>query len=189
MATVNELLTIVYGEVGYAEKPVNKTKYGKHYRVDGSQWCGIFVNWCAEKAHVRVPITFYTPAGAAGFKKEGRWHTTGEPLAGDVIYFDWKNDNLDRISHVGFVVKYLGVINGKRSVLTIEGNTTGSNGLKKPGLSERNGGEVAVKIRTLSEVVGWGRPRYKVAPTPLVDVIVSKYAPKPPTVKKPVNAK
>lgn len=181
MASVNDLLKVAYAEVGYAEAPVNRTKYGKYYGVDGSAWCGIFVNWVAEKAGVRVPHTFYTPSGYASFKKAGALFTKGDPLPGDVLYFDFLNDNLDRVSHTGFCVTSLP--GGK--VLTIEGNTTGSKPLAhKPGKSERNGGEVAVKIRNIQDIVGFGRPKYKKAPAPLVEELVAKYVSKPAPAKK-----
>lgn len=164
MKTVERLLTIAFDEVGYREKPVNRNKYGRHFGMDGTQWCGWFVMWVFEMANIPMHNTAYTPVGAEGFKKKGLWHTKGKVKPGDVVYFDFPNDNLDRISHVGIAVKQLP--NG--NVLTIEGNTSGSG-------DQRNGGEVMIKERPKRFIVGWGRPKYQKAPKPIVKVIVKAY--------------
>lgn len=167
MTTIQRVLEIAAAEVGTIEKPVNKTKYGKWNGTDGNPWCGAFVNWVFSQAHVRVPNCTYTPDGAAKFRALKTWHESGEPKAGDVIFFDFPHDGVDRISHVGIVVRALA--NGK--ILTIEGNTT-AKGVKG---DQRNGGGVAVKERSMSEIVGWGRPNYKPATHPIVAQIVAQH--------------
>jgi hypothetical protein len=155
--TVQRLLEVAFNEVGYTESPVNKTKYARYFGTDGIQWCGVFVNWCFVKAGGGLHNTWYTPSGANGFKIRKQWKTKGKILAGDILYFDFPNDNVDRISHVGIAVKDLG-----KSVLCIEGNTT-LTGYAPKGkkLDERNGGAVSLKIRDKSLIVGWGRPKYE----------------------------
>lgn len=167
MGTVNELLTVAWNQVGYTEGRNNSNKYGEAVGQDNVPWCGHFVNWVAKRAEVRIPNCAYTPAGAAAFKSMRSWHTKGEPMPGDIIFFDFPNDDVDRISHVGIVVKSLW--NG--NVLTIEGNTT------CPGVKgdERNGGGVTVKERKLSDIVGWGRPRFRPALHPIVGKIVQAH--------------
>lgn len=167
MTTVQAVLETAFAEVGYTEKPVNKTKFGKWNNTDGQPWCGAFVNWVFSHARVKCPNCTFTPAGAAKFKALRTWHEKGEPLPGDVIFFDFPHDGVDRISHVGIVVRALA--NGK--ILTIEGNTT----LKGAKGDERNGGGVAVKERKMSEIVGWGRPNYKPAVHPIVAKIVAQH--------------
>jgi hypothetical protein len=62
---------------------------------------------------------------------------------------DFPHDGVDRISHIGIVVKV-----ASDSITTIEGNTSGTG-------DQRNGGMVMVKTRTVGkEVVGFGRPKY-----------------------------
>jgi hypothetical protein len=64
---------------------------------------------------------------------------------------DFPHDGVDRISHIGIVV---GV--KPKSVITIEGNTSGSG-------DQRNGGMVMIKERAFGsgkEVVGFGRPKF-----------------------------
>jgi hypothetical protein len=158
------LVEIATAEIGYIEEavPENKTKYQKA----NQPWCGAFVNWCGKKAGVTIPNTVYTPAGAAAFKKAKSWleGESCEPTAGDIVYFDFPADGVDRISHVGIVVKN----NGDGTVTTIEGNTAPD----KKG-DQRNGGEVCLKVRAYKKkngsklrksqavsIVGFGRPKF-----------------------------
>lgn len=176
--TANDVLTIAYKEVGYVEKPVNITKYGAFFKSNPAQWCGLFVMWVMAQAKQKFPNTAYTPNGVVAFRNMGAFITSGNPVAGDIVYFDFP-DNVDRVSHVGICVKTR--TNG--NVLTIEGNTAGS---KLGSKDERNGGEVAVKERRRQDIVGWGRPMYKEADTPMVKVIRDAWveANKPKPAKK-----
>jgi hypothetical protein len=162
--TAELLVEIATAEIGYIEEavPENKTKYQKA----NQPWCGAFVNWCGKKAGVEIPNTVFTPAGADAFKKMKRWQEgeTAQPQAGDIVYFDFPNDGVDRISHVGIVVKD----NQDGTVTCIEGNTSSD----KKG-DQRNGGEVCLKIRAYKKknrnkfkpnlavaIVGFGRPKF-----------------------------
>ena len=162
--TAELLVEIATAEIGYIEEavPENKTKYQKA----NQPWCGAFVNWCGKKAGVEIPNTVYTPAGANAFKKMKRWQEgeSAQPQAGDIVYFDFPNDGVDRISHVGIVVKD----NLDGTVTCIEGNTSSD----KKG-DQRNGGEVCLKIRAFKKknrnkfkpnlpvaIVGFGRPKF-----------------------------
>lgn len=180
--SVKSLLEVAYKEVGYAEQPVNKTKYARHFGTDGIQWCGAFVNWCVEKAGGKMHNTFYTPLGAQGFQKDKAWKTKGTIQPGDIVYFDIPNDNVDRISHVGIAVADLG--DGR--VVCIEGNTTGPSIVQGKKSDERNGGAVALKVRPKTWIVGWGRLKFKSNDDfrPLVKEIVKEATKKP--VKKSV---
>lgn len=158
------LIEIALAEVGYIEEavPENKTKYQKANQA----WCGAFVNWCGKKAGVEIPNTVFTPAGADAFKKAKSW-LEGEdckPQPGDIVYFDFPGDNVNRISHVGIVVKD----NNDGTVTCVEGNTSPD----KKG-DQRNGGEVCLKIRAYKKknrnklkpnlpvaIVGFGRPKF-----------------------------
>jgi hypothetical protein len=89
-----------------------------------------------------------TAAGAHKMKDLGRWNAS-TPQVGDLCFMDFPNDDLHRMSHVGIVVGIKG-----NTIITIEGNTSGSG-------SQRNGGMVMVKERTIGkEVVGFGSPKY-----------------------------
>jgi hypothetical protein len=161
--TAERLIEVALAEVGYIEGPKdNETKYGKFAKADFQPWCGSFVNWCGNEAGVKIPNTVYTPGGAAAFKKAGSWidGDVADPEPGDIAYFDFPSDGVDRISHVGIVVED----NGDGTVWCVEGNTTGEG---KKG-SQRNGGECCKKLRAYKKnkkgvmisIVGFGRPKF-----------------------------
>jgi hypothetical protein len=145
--TAAQAIEIAKAEIGYVEVPDNKTKYGAFTKADGLPWCGSFCNWVLAQAGVKVHSVVSTAVGAHKFKEIGRWHET--PLPGDFAFMDFPHDGVDRISHIGIVVR----VDGK-TITTIEGNTSGTG-------DQRNGGMVMVKQRTIGkEVVGFGRPKY-----------------------------
>lgn len=168
--TAARLVQVATAEIGTVEGPKdNETKYGKFTKADLQPWCGSFVMWCANEAGVKVPNTVYTPGGAAAFKKAGQWidGDVADPEPGDIAYFDFPSDGVDRISHVGIVV----ADNGDGTVWCIEGNTSGN-----PKGSQRNGGEVCKKLRAykknpknvLVSIVGFGRPKFGTSAAPAV---------------------
>ena len=159
----NKVIELATAEIGYIEEPINKTKYQK----TAQPWCGAFVNFIFKKAEVAIPNCLSTQAGALAFKKVDRFQEAANatPEVGDLAFFDFPNDNLDRISHIGIVVKD----NGDGTVTCIEGNT--SSDVKG---NQRNGGEVCTKIRAYKVknrgklkpslpvfVVGFGKPTFK----------------------------
>jgi hypothetical protein len=162
--TAAAIIEVAKKEVGTIEGPKdNETKYGKFMKANFLAWCGSFVNWCANQAGVKIPNTVSTVSGAAAFKKMGTWFDADcgqSPQPGDILYFDFPGDGVDRISHVGICTG----IESDGVVSTIEGNTSG----KKKG-DQRNGGEVCIQTRAyksnkkkvLVSIVGWGRPNYK----------------------------
>ena len=161
------LIEVALAEVGTIEGPKdNETKYGKFTKANFLPWCGSFVNWCANEAGVTIHSTVSTPVGAQGFQKKKAWMDaeTATPQAGDIVYFDFPGDNVNRISHVGIVVKD----NGDGTVTCVEGNTAPD----KKG-DQRNGGECCKKVRAykkkngsklrksqLVSIVGFGRPKF-----------------------------
>jgi hypothetical protein len=147
IGTAARLVEVALAEVGTIEEGDNLTKYGKFMKADGLPWCGSFVNWCADQAGVKIPSMVSTAAGAHKMKDLGRW-SDSTPQVGDLCFMDFPNDDLQRISHIGIVVKA-----GKTSVICIEGNTSGTG-------DQRNGGMVMIKRRYIGkEVVGFGRPK------------------------------
>ena len=164
MSQLNKFLEVAKAELGYIEGPAdNETKYQKPKQA----WCGAFVNWCAKQAGVKIPNCTYTPAGATAFMDKNAWTLAeqADPQPGDIVFFDFPGDALDRISHVGIVITN----NGNGTVTCIEGNTSPD----KKG-DQRNGGEVCQKIRAFKKknrgkvkpslpvfIVGFGRPKFK----------------------------
>jgi hypothetical protein len=168
MSQRKKFIETARAEVGTIEGPKeNETKYGAFTKVNFQPWCGSFVNWCANQVGLKIPNCVYTPAGAAAFIKKDQWEKAEEatPLPGDIVFFDFPGDGIDRISHVGIVVKD----NGDGTVTCIEGNTAPD----KKG-DQRNGGEVCRKVRAYKKkngsklrrsqvvsIVGFGKPVFK----------------------------
>jgi hypothetical protein len=163
--TLEAIIEIAKKEIGTIEGPKdNETKYGKWSGANFQAWCQSFVSWCAFTSGLdakKYPKTASTVAAADWFKKNNRWADArnDDPTAGDWIFFDFPDDGVNRISHVGLCIKN----NGDGTIQVIEGNTSGtSKG------DQRNGGMCVEKTRAyvknkkgiLNAVVGWGRPVY-----------------------------
>jgi hypothetical protein len=165
------LIEVAAAEIGTVEEGDNLTKYGKFTKADGLPWCGSFVNYCAAMANVKIHSVVSTAAGAHKFKEILRWHE--KPHVGDLAFMDFPHDGVDRISHIGIVVKV-----GQTTVLTIEGNTSGTG-------DQRNGGMVMVKRRTIGkEIVGFGRPKFVAYQGTMPDVDLPDSGDKPKKEKK-----
>ena len=169
MSQRNNFIATARAELGVIEGPKdNQTKYGAFTKANFLPWCGSFVNWCANEVGLKIPNCVSTVTGAKAFEKKGQWELasdTAMPLPGDICFMDFPNDGLDRISHVGIVVKD----NGDGTVTCIEGNTAPD----KKG-EQRNGGQVCEKVRAFKKkngsklrksqavtVVGFGKPVFK----------------------------
>lgn len=93
--------------------------YGFNGRVE---WCATFISWCGNQmgniTNGKVPKFSYCPDGVQWFKNHNQWAAGRyqEPVAGDIIFFDWGGDGVS--DHVGFVVGNDGV-----NVYTIVGNS------------------------------------------------------------------
>lgn len=130
MATVEEVLAIAGGEVGYYrhDDPETGTKYGRwfaglmgssYYGVNGVPFCAMFVSWVLARAGVKCEGFPSACAFSGSERFNGRRIEADALKAGDVINFDWDGDNSG--DHVGIVerVLYQGVYR------TIEGNVDG----------------------------------------------------------------
>ena len=195
--TVARLIEVAKAEVGTIEGPRdNETKYGKWTGMNFQPWCQSFVSWCAFTSGLNVkkyPKSASTIAASDWFKKNNRWADArnDDPTPGDWIYFDFPEDGVNRISHVGICVKN----NGNGTIQVIEGNTSGT----AKG-DQRNGGMCVEKtrayvknnkLRLLNGVVGWGRPVYVGEENlPLLSKVGSTDAPvkKAPATKKPTTS-
>lgn len=146
-AAVRRALAIAKAEIGYREKPVNRTKYGRAYGEDGVFWCGIFTWWVWKRAGVDLrTLLGCQPASAedlrAAFARHGALHRT--PLPGDIVFFHFPGEHAGA-NHVGPVVT---AVHGQYDVDTIEGNTNSA--------GYRDGGGVMAKRRRAS-IIGYGR--------------------------------
>jgi surface antigen len=164
MSQVDDFLAVAKAEIGTVEGPKdNETKYGAFTKANFQPWCGSFVMWCAAQVKLKIPNVVSTTLGAEKFKGTGSWSNaaTAKPKPGDLAFFDFAVGG-NPVDHVGIVVKD----NGDGTVTTIEGNTSGD---KKKSASERNGGEVAQKIRAYRLdnkrklkpfIAGFGTPKW-----------------------------
>lgn len=164
MTSLDRVLQVARGQLGYYRKPGTNTKFGEWYArevgnkvYNNAQYCAMFVSWVAWQANVlgvAYPLHAYTPTGANWFRSKGRWvDGTKGVKPGDLVYF--KFPGMNRISHVGIVESV-----EADSVVTIEGNTSGTSGG-----DQRNSGLVARKRRK-SYIVGYGKAYLKPTATP-----------------------
>jgi hypothetical protein len=164
--SLEAIIEVAKVEVGTIEGPKdNETKYGKWTGMNFQPWCQSFVSWCAFTSGLnpkKYPKSASTIAASDWFKKNDRWADArnDDPTPGDWIYFDFPEDGVNRISHVGICIKN----NGDGTIQVIEGNTSGT----AKG-DQRNGGMCVEKTRAyvknnkkklINGVVGWGRPVY-----------------------------
>lgn len=95
------------------------TWFGFSERVD---WCAIFVSWCGEQCGLidSGDTTSFAMVGdgARWFENKDLWlDKNSVPAAGDLIFFDWEqNDSLDHVGIVSTVID--------DTVFTIEGNSS-----------------------------------------------------------------
>jgi hypothetical protein len=149
MTDVDTILAQARSHLGMSGRPNAATQW---YARDGhgvafldASWCDMFVSWCAHNVGMTdiVGEFAYTPSHVNWFKKNKRWDHT--PKRGAVVFFDWNNDNVS--DHVGFVE----AVRSDGLIVTIEGNT--GNACKR-------------KVRSPSDVLGYGHPAYKTGGTP-----------------------
>lgn len=171
--------------LGFHEKPVNLTPFGKHYRIDGEPWCALFVSYCFEKSGHPLPSMqsgmkdgYAAVIDAMEYaKNHGCWRPSWEAEPGDVIVYGWDGpgSSPDEM-HTGFIVSSGPV---GTTGHTIEGN---------------RGDQVAAQTFTVGEDVVLGTIDVKrllglsaIAPTPAADLSVTP-KPQPRSAKHPVNS-
>lgn len=165
MGTVQDVLAIANGEIGYSrwDDPQRGTKYGRwyaeltnspYYAENGVPYCAMFVSWVFAHAGVRCAglSGAYCPAMLDDAESEGRIVPVEDARAGDVVYFEWNGDG--ESDHVGIVTD-----NDGSRLYTVEGNTSSTSGG-----SQTNGGVVAARVRLYSNVCGIVRPYYDESP-------------------------
>lgn len=152
----NEVVTIAKAEIGTTELPVNKTKYGKWYGLDGQPWCAMFVSWCFNQAGA-ISLIKQSPKGFAGCESFEAWAKKNKmdiPVEqverGDILLFDFNKEG--KSIHTGIALGY----NAHTHLIdTVEGNTAGdSKG------SQANGDGVYLKHRAPSTVRMAVRPKW-----------------------------
>ncbi|GAA4620729.1 hypothetical protein GCM10023196_005860 [Actinoallomurus vinaceus] len=154
-----DVLKIALSQVGVTENAVGGTKFNQWFMSTsaallGAQqyggsvsdyanaaWCDMFVSWVGAQAGVPgIGVDAYTPSHARWFEQQGRWGGVAKP--GAVVFFSFSGDkSIGGIEHTGLVIKD----NQDGTIQTVEGNTDDT---------------VKVRIRDISDVVGYGYPDY-----------------------------
>ena len=186
----NKVIQVALNEVGYLEKKdksnlddktanagsKNFTKFARDLdalgfyngRKNGVAWCDVFVDWCFVQAYGLEAALKLTnqPLGKSNcgagckysrnyYKKKGQLFDKPQP--GDQIFF-YPKDGIggSAIQHTGLVY----AVDGKY-VYTVEGNTSGANGVVA------NGGGVCKKKYSLTyaRLAGFGRPDWNMGGT------------------------
>jgi hypothetical protein len=161
--TGKQLLAVAEREIGYVERPSNRTKYGVAFGQDGLFWCAVFVWWCF--CQLGFDLRKLTPAVASTNELDralaaAGWEAVpaGRVRAGDVLFYDLgvtgPGDPPDDDDHVE--------ICARRAVLgsckAVGGNTSPD----KRG-SQRNGGGVYLRTRSTKLIRRAYRPPYATA--------------------------
>lgn len=156
---VDAVLSYAAAEIGTKEKPVNKTKYGKWYGMDGQPWCAMFISWCFHQAGLTKLIA-QSPKGFAGVESFEAWARAKKLVipsnsmvkSGDIVLFDFTKSG--KAQHVGIAVGPQD--SHTHLVPCIEGNTSPA-----AGGSQANGDGVYEKYRALSTIRCVVRPKYE----------------------------
>jgi hypothetical protein len=157
--SADKVIELAASQLGVHEDPAksNITPYSTWYGSHDA-WCAMFCSWTLH--HAGFPIRITTKKGFARctlgvefFKAQGAWaDKNAKPKRGWLVFFDFPNDEHNRVSHVGFVE---GVRTDGR-IACIEGNTNGS--------GSRDGGSVMRHNRTVAGgIVGYGIIEYTAA--------------------------
>lgn len=154
-ATVDQLLSVAAGQVGYEGTDNEGSKFGDWYGLPNEPWCAMFVSWCFDQVGMSAPRFAYCPTGVDQFKAYGLFDKT--PRRGDVVFYDWNADGV--ASHTGLVER----VDADGTVHTIEGNRELPNdpdGVQNPEVARHTiPGEAGWDV-----VLGFGHPLYGQAP-------------------------
>ena len=166
------LIDLAYSQVGYKEEPKNsnKTKYGEAYGYNGVLWCVIFLWWLFNELNLNY--LFYGGNKVASctllkdyYNKINRWITNNNYKPGDIAIMTFSKKR--EIQHCGLIVEKI----DDKHYRTIEGNTSSG----KVG-SQDNGGCVALKIRSINNILGVVRPEYDIIDEDDEDMTDEKFA-------------
>lgn len=118
-----EIVGVALSQLGNVGGQPYWSWYGFESRVD---WCACFISWCANECGYLdagvIPRFASCSIGIRWFRERGLWQDSSyEPRPGDLIFFDWDDEDEGQdgaADHVGIVEKVEGGI-----VYTVEGNS------------------------------------------------------------------
>ena len=147
--SLERLIEIERADLKYTENPPgsNKTKFGEWYGINGVPWCVQAQAYWFEKAGEKTASCGQL---LAWHKAHGNVVSKDGIQVGDLLILNFSGTQ--ETQHIGLVVDTL-----KHGwYQTVEGNTSpGAEG------SQNNGGCVALKTRSVNQVVAVIRPQYK----------------------------
>lgn len=136
-----DLIGVALTQVGYREGSGGYTKYGDWYGAPYTDWCGMFVSWCANQAGIPTSVLKRNGfASASAFNIPSFSIGDKTPRAGDLFF---KTDG----SHTGIVYYVEGDY-----FFTLEGNTDEYS---------YNGVGVFIRKRSLYDNYYFGEPPYQ----------------------------
>lgn len=148
-------------EAGKNNVRYNTDYYGHPVNGDSYAWCCVY-QWdgCREN---NSSTMFYDGQKTASCGTLFNWAkrkglVVDKPAIGDWVEFTF---NGKEHCHIGWILGF--DKNGK--MYTVEGNTSRSNAI---GADQANGDGVYLKVRPMSQVYGFIRPKYKEVPTKVV---------------------
>lgn len=148
--SVKQMLEKAKQELSYKESPAgsNNTKYGKWYGLNGQPWCMMYIMWLFHEFDAMDMLPGKT-ASCGQFrtmaKKAGNWRVS-DYKPGDIVIMTFSL--LRTPQHCGIVQS----VRPDGTLLVYEGNTAVNN--------QSNGGEVMLRSRKPSVVLGAYRPDY-----------------------------
>ena len=152
------LLDTASAEVGYEETPVNVTKYGEWFGLNGEQWCMIFFCWVYWKAGLSLGRGDFAKGWASvpNFLQHAYDNqlVTTEPQPGDAVIFDWNKQNPGHVEGrwtPRHVEMFEGWINRHEGTFTTYGGNTSP-------LDKSNGGMVQHETRSMQYVQAFVSP-------------------------------
>ena len=124
-----EIVAVAASQIGNVGGEKYWSWYGFSERVE---WCACFVSWCANECGYieKDLLPQFSYCDLAIFKERNQWRDRDyEPKSGDLVFFDWVNDEGyqdGEADHVGIVEKVEDGI-----IYTIEGNRSDACGRYK----------------------------------------------------------
>lgn len=184
--SLNKVIEIARGELGVTESPPgsNRVKYWDLFGPEwqGQPWCCAFLAWVFNTAGERM--AFFGGGKTASCSMLLRWYReqgltvpVEDVQVGDIVLLNFNGkgtpDHCGLVNATGVTTIDKSSANAgdwlKYGILTIEGNTSPSDG------SQSNGGMVCEKTRYPSQIVGVCRPQYQ---PEVVDDITGHWAEK-----------
>ena len=175
--SLNRVIAVAEGEMGYTETGNNITKYWQEYdpSFQGQPWCVAFLWWCFK--HGGEESAFFGGGKTASCGILLRWYRAmGQTVyitqvqPGDIVILNFSGTK--DTEHCGLVTEVGWISHGVVGLIkTIEGNTSVSG-------SQSNGGEVCLKVRYPRQIVAVCRPHYKPKEEPMKDDITGHWAEK-----------